>query len=109
MAEMGKIDLLRKLSGIPSEDFSQDDRLSFAIDYAENAVKNYCRTDEIPKGLKGVVLMIAGDILAKGDFSGLKSLKEGDVKFEFKGRAFEERSILRDYVNQLEIYRKPGW
>ena len=111
MADMRKIQCLKKLCGISLTDSSEDDRLSFAIDYAENSVKNFCRIDAVPKELEGVVFLIAKDLYNNdgGDFGGLKALKEGDVRFEFSPRASDLNSILKDYINQLEIFRKPGW
>ena len=109
MAENTQIQLLKRLLDIPSENTDEDDRVSFVIDYAEYAVKNYCRIDEIPAELAGVVIMVARDLFSSEGISGLKSIKEGDVRFEFGENAFGEDKILNTYHCQLEIFRKPGW
>ena len=109
MAENTQIQWLKGLLDIPSENTDWDDKAAFVIDYAEYAVKNYCRIDEIPVELAGVVIMIARDLFSSEGISGLRSIKEGDVRFEFGGNAFGEDKILNNYHCQLEIFRKPGW
>jgi len=109
MAETRQIQWLKRLVGIPDGDTAEDDKVSFVFDYAQYAVKNYCRIDEIPVELMGVVFMIARDLFSSDGFAGLRSIKEGDVRFEFGENAFGEMDILKNYHSQLEIFRKPGW
>ena len=109
MAETSNVQQLKELLGIPNDDLSRNSKLLFVLNYAEYAVKNYCRIENIPVELESVVIMIAGDLFSSCGISGIKSVKEGDVRFEFDQNAFDENSILKDYHNQLEIFRKPGW
>lgn len=109
MADMKKQAELKALLGFDALSFDKDDKLSFAIDYAEAAVKNYCRLDTIPEDIMGVVLMISKDFFERVDFGNLKYLKEGDVSFQFSHVPFYEDEIFKKYLPQLEIFRKPGW
>ena len=109
MADMRKIQCLKRLCGASLTDGSEEDMLSFAIDYAENSVKNFCRREDVPHELEGVIFLIARDFFNSDGMRNLKSIKEGDVRFEFAQSPSEGDPLLKNYINQLEIFRKPGW
>ena len=109
MADMKKISIFKSLIGMSLLEHKDDDRISFAIDYAEGAVKNYCRLNDIPEELKKVIFMIAKDFFEGGEIGSLKALKEGDVSFYFTADAFSEKELFKKYLPQLENFRKLGW
>ena len=68
---------------------SYDEKDEFALDYAERIIKNYCNIKE----------NLGGEI---------KQIKEGDVTISFcDGR--ESHLSIKNYENQLNLFRKPRW
>ncbi len=125
---MEEMDSLKRLLNI--SDDSYDFYIEFALEKVREMVKNYCRIDTVPKGLKNTVISMAFDLLRaesygeKELFGYVKSLSEGDLSLSFDYSAFtsEDRglallksstaqrfSFLRNYVLQLDRYRKPGF
>ena len=64
MAEESKltVERLSALLGISDPDETVKVHLEFALENAEDTVKNYCHIDEIPAGLETTVLRMAMDI-----------------------------------------------
>lgn len=109
-----KIDKLKTLLGLSLEDSSKDVLVEFAIDTAEELVKNYCHIDEIPEGLSNTLLRMEMEIY-RNEQPGVsevpqavKSVETGDTKtgFEVTETKGYSESILKDYKKQLNRYRK---
>lgn len=64
MAEESKltVERLSALLGISDPDETVKVHLEFALENAEDTVRNYCHIDEIPAGLETTVLRMAMDI-----------------------------------------------
>lgn len=115
-------------------DFKASDKplLSFAVQKAENTVKNECNLSEVPEGLlNAAVDMAAGEFLlskktfAPGDISGLdldaavKSLQVGDTSTSFAvgegSQTAEQRldclidRLLNGGREQFSCYRRIRW
>lgn len=94
--------------------------VQFALDRAEDAIKNYCNLDQIPEGLGSAVLSMAMD-LYRGENPGsetaavgpVKSITEGDATVSFGSAAGVSdnpgMAFLKDYTALLDRYRKAGW
>ena len=109
-----KVDKLKPLLGLNSEDTSKDALVEFAICTAEELVKNYCHIDEIPAELSNTLLRIEMEIY-RNEQPGVgyvpqavKSVETGDTKTSLEvteTKGYSE-SILKDYKKQLNRYRK---
>lgn len=108
----GKVETLKNLLGISEE--SQEPLLEFALQDAEETVKNYCNLEEIPKGLEHTVVRMAMDICRNEQFGDdavpvtVKSISEGDTSTSFgtvesSGYA---QTLLKNYQKQLNRYRR---
>ena len=91
-----------------------DEKDEFAVNYAERIIKNYCNIKEIGEELTETLLDMAAEIEKIGGYgeenSGgeIKQIKEGDVTISFcDGR--ESRLSIKNYENQLNLFRKPRW
>lgn len=107
-----RLEILKRLLGIP--DGEKDGILEFALNDAEETVKNYCNLEEIPMGLEHTVLRMAMDIYRNEQFGDdsvpvtVKSISEGDTSTSFgtvesSGYA---QTLLKNYQKQLNRYRK---
>jgi len=115
---------LKVLLGI-QDDESKEYQAEFAYEQAEEMVKNYCRIDRVPTGLSNVVLSMAIDLYRAGNFGSeapatgaVQSISEGDIEVAFRpavstaeNRYMENpgMAFLKNYVAQLDRYRKAGW
>ena len=91
--------------------------MEFALQDAEETVKNYCNLEEIPKGLEHTVMRMAMDLYRNEQFGdstvpmAVKSISEGDTSTSFgtiesSGYA---QTLLKNYQKQLNRYRKVGF
>lgn len=103
---------LKKLLGAPDDE--DNTLVEFALDNAEETIKNYCNIEVIPKELSITVSRMAMDIYRNeqlGDKSvpmAVKSITEGDTSTSFgtvESSGYAE-TILKDYKKQLNRFRK---
>lgn len=112
MAETDRKEKLKSLLGITGDE--KDVLVGFAIENAEETVKNYCHIEEVPEGLSNTVIRMAMDIYRKeqpGESEtplAVKSISEGDTSTSFgtpETGGYAE-SVLKDYKIQLNRYRR---
>lgn len=112
MADTKTVEKLKSLLGIKEED--KTIYAEFALDHAEETVKNYCHINTIPEGLTMTVLRMAMDVYRNerlGEVEipqAVKSISMGDTSTSFgitETPGYAE-SLLRDYKKQLNPYRK---
>lgn len=117
MADKKSVDKLKLLLGISDSDAGIDTAVEFAIDNAEETVKNYCHIDSIPEGLSTTVLRMAMEIYRNerpGESNvpqAVKSISAGDTSTSFgtvETTGYAE-SLLKNYKSQLNRYRKVAW
>ena len=108
MAEESKltVERLSALLGISDPDETVKVHLEFALENAEDTVKNYCHIDEIPAGL-------AMDIYRNEHMGStnipqtVSSVQIGDTTTSFKTSAAEfSESLMKNYKPVLNRYRK---
>lgn len=93
---------------------SYDEKDEFALDYAEKIIKNYCNIKEIGDELTETLLDMAVEIEKSSGYgeanSGgeVKQIKEGDVTISFCDGS-ECHLSIKNYENQLNLFRKPRW
>lgn len=110
---------LKPLLGLSVSDTSQDAVLTFILDDVQEVILNYCNLDELPNGLKNTAYRMAMDIYrnegigeADGAAGNVTSIKEGDTQVNFGATKYEATfaaSVLKDYIPQLNQYRKLRW
>lgn len=106
------VDKLKALLGI--QDGQADMELEFALENAEETVKNYCHVDEIPAGLSTTIFRMAMDIYrneqpgSAGVPMDVKSISEGDTSTSFGTVSTDGygQSLLKAYQKQLNNYRR---
>lgn len=108
---LGPKDKLKALLGINGGE--KDVLVEFALNNAEETVRNYCHIDEIPDGLSTTVLRMAADIYRNEQLGNtdvpqaVSSVKIGDTSTSFKTSATEYvESIMKNYKTVLNRYRK---
>lgn len=114
MEKAKKICKLKPLLGINEEDSSKDALVKFAIETAEEVIKDYCNIEEVPEGLINTLLRMAMDIYrneqpGSGEVpQAVTSVREGDTStgFGVVETAGYKESMLKDYRKQLKRYRK---
>ena len=89
------------------------------LEKIQDMVCNYCNIDEIPPRLENVMLNMAVDMyraenLGQEAAEGtVKSITEGDVTVSFGSATSTSENIgmnfLKNYITQLNRYRKLGW
>ena len=103
MAEESKltVERLSALLGISDPD---EVHLEFALENAEDTVRNYCHIDEIPAGLETTVLRMAMDIYRNEHMGSadipqtVSSVQIGDTTTSFKTSAAEfSESLMKNY------------
>lgn len=116
MAQEEQTSALKTLLGIT--DVSKEPLLGFLIDKATEMICNYCYVHTVPLGLENVLLSLCVDLYrteslgkekAEGD---VKKISEGDVSVSFNTIAQRDdiaMVFLRDYITQLNCYRKARW
>ena len=113
------VEKLKVLLGIELMSTDKDAYVAFVLDKVGDMVCNYCRIEEVPQGLKNVVLNMGVDMyraegLGKEEAQGaVKSITEGDVSVSFGSSTSSAEDsgmvFLRNYTAQLDRYRKAGW
>lgn len=109
--------VFKSLLGILKEDISKDHILTFIATDVEETIKNYCNLTEIPIGLKNTAIRMAVDLyrnenLGEEDvpLGSISSITEGDTTVSYKSSASEfKNTLLKDYKQQLNRYRKLVW
>lgn len=103
--------ILTALLGIKDEE--KDILVEFALENAEETVKNYCHIEEIPKELDTTVLRMAVDIYRNEQLGSVNtpqavsSVKVGDTSTSFKTSSAEfSESIMKNYKAVLNRYRR---
>ena len=114
---MTKVEKLKALLGITTSD--KDFIIQFILDKVSDMVCNYCNIQEIPQGLENVTLNMAVDLyraegLGQEQLQGVvKSISEGDVSVSFSSASSISENpgmaFLKNYIKQLDQYRKVGW
>ena len=114
-----ELEALKPLLGLAVSDTSQDAVLTFILDDVQEVILNYCNLDELPGGLKNTAYRMAMDIYrnegigeADGAAGNVTSIKEGDTQVNFGATKYEAAfaaSVLKDYIPQLNQYRKLRW
>lgn len=107
--------MLKSLLGI--QDNSKDTLLEFALDNAEETIKNYCNIDIIPQELHTTHIRMAMDLYRMEQPGGEDaplvetSVKEGDTTVNYGNIQTSEymSSILKDYKKNLNRFRKVGF
>lgn len=118
MEEVKREIILQKLKMLlGKKDKEEDSILLYLIQQAEDFILNHCHVEEIPKGLETTLVNLAADHYrlegwGKEQVEGIvKSIKEGDISVSYG--SFSELNgdvnFLKDYISQLNQYRKAGW
>lgn len=110
-----EVNKLKGLLGIPEEDATQDAALQFILDDVDEIIRNYCHLKESPPGLTNTAYRMAVD-LYRGERPGIgdapmtvSSMSEGDTSTGLKSASDALKGgILKDYIRQLNHYRKPA-
>ena len=109
MAEESKltVERLSALLGISDPDETVKVHLEFALENAEDTVRNYCHIDEIPAGLETTVLRMAMDIYRYEHMGSADIPQIGDTTTSFRTSAAEfSESLMKNYKPVLNRYRK---
>lgn len=114
---MININKLKSLLGIENTDSTKDNILLFIMDDVNETILNYCNITELPQGLEHTALRMAVDLYRGEDFgnedspTSISSLDEGDTKVQFKNSIDEnlKDTLLKDYMPQLNRYRRISW
>ena len=107
------IDALKAVLGIDGTE--RDGEVNFAVDTAEEYIKNYCRIGKIPDRLKNTAINMAADILRAGGYgsdentSSVKKIDEGDISVTFDNGGTGYGNIFKGYNALLDTARKAGW
>lgn len=114
---MTQLEMLKSLLGIG--DSSKDDILNFIIAKVSDMVCNYCRLKTVPVRLERVMLNMCVDLyraecLGQEQADGpVRGISEGKVSVTFASATNsaedEGMAFLRNYIGQLNRYRKVGW
>lgn len=113
MAEESKLTVERLSVLLGLTDEASSTNVEFALENAEDTVKNYCHIDEIPVGLETTVLRMAMDIYRNEQIGNadvpqaVSSVQIGDTNTSFKTASTEfSESIMKNYKSVLSRYRK---
>ena len=111
MADTRDIDVVKSLVAL--QDDEHDALVGFALDDAEEIIKNYCHTDVVPVGLHHTMLRMAADLyrnekLGDSELVGtLSSVSIGDTSTSFNTQESEyKQSVLKSYEKSMKAYRK---
>lgn len=92
--------------------------IKFAIEDAENKIKNYCNLSEIPQGLETVLARLSVDLYRAERYGSedmprqVTSVKRGDISTSFADTSKNESvetDFLSKYTAQLNAFRKLRW
>lgn len=109
--------MLKLLGGQEKVDL---DIAEFALNKAEDLIKNYCHITSIPAELERLCISIAVDIFRSGFYGNanipafIRSIDLGDTKTTYENQAKKEikddTAFLIPYLSQLKAFRKlRGW
>lgn len=105
---------LKAILGI--QDDNSNDILDFILERVHQAILIYCRTEELPNGLKTLYIAICADLYrAEGYGSAerpreLRSITEGDISLGYgEAPTNTGAELIKDYKAELERYRRCGW
>lgn len=111
ITELARVDKLKALLGITDD--GRDILVEFALENAEEIIKNYCHIDKIPLELSTAALRMAADIyrneqLGKEEIpQSVSSVTVGDTSTSFQTSSQEfSESILKNYTAVLKRHRK---
>lgn len=117
MAKEEQLTTLRTLLGITDD--SKDTILAFLIDKGTDMICNYCCIEAVPLGIESVLLSMCVDMyrvesLGQEKAEGtVKEISEGDISVSFypenSSRQDLGTAFLRNYMAQLNCFRKVGW
>lgn len=110
-----ELEKLKLLLGIT--DNSKDVILQFTIANVEEIIINHCHLEEVPEGLYMTGYRMCMDLYRNENLGNeesalgsISSISEGDTSTSFRSNATEFKdSLLKDYKNQLNKYRKVVW
>jgi hypothetical protein len=117
MIVMLTVEKLRPLLGIAAADITQDVNLAFILDDVTETILNYCNINELPSGLEHTAYRMAIDLYRNdgvGEADGpaaISSITEGDTTVQFRKLVDEnfKDTLLKNYMPQLNRYRKVSW
>ena len=104
--------ILAKLQELRNDDLTA---MEFAAGRSVEMMQAYCNITEIPEGLLGVGVALAGMLLDSGaaaiPSSKAKSIREGDVSVTFAegGNKADAQEMLGCFKVELDRYRQMGW
>lgn len=112
---MIQLEKLKQLLGITDD--TKDFILEFALEKAEDTIKNYCNIKEIPVELNNIVLSMAMELYRLENFGNeegkkeVKTIQVGDTTttFETSKDMNVAEELLKDYKAQLDPFRKLRW
>lgn len=111
IVEAAQVEKLKALLGL--KDDEPDLYVEFALENAEEVIRNYCHIEEIPTGLSTTVLRMAADIYRNEQMGSVgvprsvSSVTIGDTSTSFSTSATEfSESIMKNYKAVLNRYRK---
>lgn len=112
-----ELEKLKALLGISADDTSKDIILEFTIDNVKEIIFNHCHIEELPQSLINTAYRMCLDLYRnenlgseEGALGSISSISEGDTSTSFRSNATEFKdSLLKDYKNQLNKYRKVVW
>lgn len=114
---MERLKQVKQLLGITGNE--KDTILMFLIEKAMDTICNYCHTDKLPEGLETTFLSIVVDLYRLEGYGKeevpktVTSISEGDTSLSFGALSQQTdtgiHGFLKDYVNQLNQYRKMRW
>ncbi|QDY23144.1 hypothetical protein CGQ39_13470 [Clostridium botulinum] len=114
---MTPLEKLKKLLDISLDDDSKDFSLQFAIEDAEQTIRDYCHIKEIPEELNNTILRMSIDIYRNDNLGEeenplgpISSISEGDTSISYRNANAEFKdSLVKDYKAKLHKYRKLVW
>lgn len=100
---------LKVLLGIKND--TEDELLELILDEAEQFILDYCRIDEVPEKLRGIIPFMAADLYRYREYG--KSTLPNDIKSISEGsRSVTYESVHRPtdafsaYLKRLKPYRR---
>lgn len=107
------------LLGKDKESIKENEKalIKFAIEDAENKIKNYCNLEEVPEGLYTTLARLSVDVYraegyGKEESRQVTSVSRGDVSTSFANTSSLESTqtdFLSKYKEQLNSFRRLRW
>ena len=111
MASNDDISKVKTLAGIKED--CEDLLVEFALDSAEETIKNYCNLKDMPEGLHNTLIRMAVEIFRQEGYGSpdgthpVKSVTVGDTSTTFGDYSTEyTQSVLKKFEKTLNNYRK---